>query len=226
MERALALGRTRAEPDPFCWALTLAGKLAWLTGKGEGAASAAEAVRLGEETGNTAALVLGLESVALSELAAGRPSFAVAACERALREMREHRSGLFEEGPVLAYLARARLAEGDAAGAADAAAEALAVAGRQHARVVECLALLTRAQMLRATGGSVNDISADLDAALALVPETGALTYEPFIREEFGRLRDDRAELREAHRLYSAIGATGHARRLRTELDGPPPQGG
>jgi hypothetical protein len=96
------------------------------------------------------------------------------------------------------------------------------VAGRQQARVVECLALLTRAQVLRATGGSANDISADLDAALALVPETGALTYEPFIREEFGRLRGDRAELWEAHRLYSAIGATGHARRLRTELDGPP----
>jgi adenylate cyclase len=225
MERALALARPRAEPDPFCWALTLAGKLAWLTGRGEGLASAAEAVRIGEETGNTAGLVLGLESLALSEMAAGRPSFAVAACERALREMREQRSGLFEEGPVLAHLARAHLAEGEAASAADAAAEAVTVARQQQARVVECLALLTRAQILRATGGSVNDISADLDPALALVPETGALTYEPFIREEFGRLRSDRAELREALRLYSAIGATGHARRLRTELDGPPPQG-
>jgi tetratricopeptide (TPR) repeat protein len=225
MERALALARPRAEPEPFCWALTLAGKLAWLTGKGEGLASAAEAVRISEETGNTAALVLGLESLALSELAAGRPSFAVAACERALREMGEHRSGLFEQGPVLAHLARARLAEGDAAGAADAAADAVTVARQQQAKVVECLALLTRAQMLRATGSSVNDISADLDAALALVPETGALTYEPFIREEFGRLRRDSAELREAFRLYFAIGATSHARRLRPELDEPPPQG-
>ena len=111
VERAVALGRLRAEPDPLCWALTLAGRLAWLSGEGDGLAAAAEAVRIGEETGNIVGLVLGLESVALSELAAGRPSLAVAACERALREMREHRTGLFEEGPVLAHLARARLAD-------------------------------------------------------------------------------------------------------------------
>ena len=226
VERAVALGRLRAEPDPLCWALTLAGRLAWLTGEGEGLAAAAEAVRIGEETGNIAGLVLGLESVALSELAAGRPSLAVAACEQALREMREHQSGLFEEGPVLAHLARARLANGDPAGAVDAALDAVTVAARQQAKVVECLALLTRAQMLRATDGDINDISADLDAALALVSETGALTYEPFIREEFGRLRKDQAEMREALQLYSAIGATGHARRLRTELDVPTQQGG
>ena len=116
IDRALALGRRRAEPDPLCWALTLAGRLAWLTGEGDGLAAAAEAVRISEETGNIAGLVLGLESLALSELAAGRPSLAVAACERALREMREHRTGLFEEGPVLAHLARARLAAGDPAG--------------------------------------------------------------------------------------------------------------
>jgi class 3 adenylate cyclase len=222
MERALSLGRLRAEPDPLCWALTLAGRLAWLTGEGEGLTSAAEAVRIGEETGNIVGLVLGLGSLALSELAGGRPSLAVAACERALREMREHQSGLFEEGPILTYVAQAHLAEGDAAGAVDAAIGAVTVAGRRQAKVVECLARLTRAQMLRATDGDINDISADLDAALALVAETGALTYEPFIREEFARLRDDPAEMDQALRLYTAIGATGHARRLRTELDATP----
>jgi class 3 adenylate cyclase/tetratricopeptide (TPR) repeat protein len=223
IDRALALGRTRAEPDPYCWALTLAGRLAWLTGEGDGLAEAAEAVRISEDTGNTPCLVLGLDSVGLCELAAGRPSHAVAACERALREMRQHRGGLFEEGPVLAHLARARFAAGNPAGAVDAAIDAVTVAVRQQAKVVECLALLTRAQTLRATHGDVNHISADLDAALALVAETGALTYEPFIREEFGRLRSDPADMREALRLYSAIGATGHARRLHTELGGQTP---
>jgi hypothetical protein len=226
MERALALGRHRAEPDPLCWALTLAARLAWLTGEGEGLAAAAEAVRIGEDTGNIVGLVLGLESLALCELAGGRPSLAVAACERTLREMREHRTGLFEEGPVLAHLARARLTEGDAAGAAGAAADAVTVAGRQQAKVVECLALLTRAQALRAIDGDVNDISAHLDAALALVPQTGALTYEPFIREELARLGDRPAGLRQAVQLYSAIGASGHARRLHNELDAPTQQGG
>jgi hypothetical protein len=51
-----------------------------------------------------------------------------------------------------------------------------------------------------------------------LVAEVGALTHEPFIREELGRLHADESELREAVRLYTAIGATGHARRLVAEL--------
>jgi hypothetical protein len=50
------------------------------------------------------------------------------------------------------------------------------------------------------------------------VYETGASTYEPFIREEFGRVADDHDELQEALRLYRQIGATGHARRLEAEL--------
>jgi hypothetical protein len=55
---------------------------------------------------------------------------------------------------------------------------------------------------------------------LAVARKTGAATYEPFIHEELGRLRTDENELREALRLYSAIGATGHARRLEVELAG------
>jgi hypothetical protein len=43
------------------------------------------------------------------------------------------------------------------------------------------------------------------------------VTYEPFIREELGRLHDDEKELTEALRLYRQIGATGHARRLESE---------
>ncbi len=50
--------------------------------------------------------------------------------------------------------------------------------------------------------------------ALALVNSTGATTLEPFIREELGRLRGAESELQEALRLFTAIGAAGHARRL------------
>ena len=90
---------------------------------------------------------------------------------------------------------------------------------RDHgARVDECLALLTRAQVGRSGGGSREGVGVDLEAALTLVVEVGALTYEPFIREERGRLHRDEAELREAVRLHNAIGATRHARRLRAEL--------
>jgi hypothetical protein len=58
----------------------------------------------------------------------------------------------------------------------------------------------------------------NLDAGMHLVKETRAHTYEPFIREELGRVHNDDKELAEALRLYRQVGATGHARRLEAEL--------
>jgi tetratricopeptide (TPR) repeat protein len=224
LQRALELARPRADPDNLPWALALVPQLAWLIGeRKDTSTAAAEAVRIGEDTGNVGALVLALEGLALAQLAAGRPAEAAAACERALTEARQHRSGLFQEASVLAHLAQARLAAGDPLAAAAVVDEALEVSRRQGARVVECLALLTRARVHRVTGGGDDDVGGDVEAALSLVGETGALTYEPFIREEIGRLRGDGAELWEALRLYTAIGATGHAERLAAELTGSAP---
>jgi hypothetical protein len=47
---------------------------------------------------------------------------------------------------------------------------------------------------------------------------TGAVVYEPPIREELARLHHDQKELAEALRLYRQVGATGHARRLEAEV--------
>ncbi len=220
IEQAITLLRDRGELEGLSWSLPMLPLLAWLTGDlSDTTAPAAEAVRLGEETGNSLTLVLALEGQALTDLMAGRPAAAAAACERALAVGREKRSGLFAEASVLAHLALARLATGNPNAAGAAAAEAVEVARRQGARVHECLALLTRARVGRSSGATTDAVHADLDAALRLVGEIGALTYEPFIREEVGRLHADDSELREAVRLYTAIGAAGHARRLKAELD-------
>jgi tetratricopeptide (TPR) repeat protein len=222
-ERALTVLRARAEPEPLCWALAVPSLLAWLSGEGrDTSASAQEAIRLAEDTGNVSSLVIGLEATAIAHLVVGQPDEAVAACERALAVGREKRSGLHLEASVVAHLAQARLAAGDRAAAEAAAAEAVEVARRQGARVDECLALLTRAHVGRLRGGSTEAVGTDLNAALTLVGEVGALTYEPFIREELGRLRADESQLREALRLYEFIGATGHARRLDAELAASP----
>lgn len=109
---------------------------------------------------------------------------------------------------MLTQLARARLAIGDPVGAVAAAGDAVAATHRMGARLVECLALLTKTQVVRPSHGA-DAARADLDAALALVRETRALTYEPFIREELGRLNGDESELREAVTLYQAIAAPG-----------------
>ncbi len=63
---------------------------------------------------------------------------------------------------------------------------------------------------------------AALDEALALARSTGAASYEPLIRVELARLAGDedrrQRELREAHRLFTEMGATVHAERLAKEL--------
>jgi tetratricopeptide (TPR) repeat protein len=213
-----------AEPEPLCWALAVPPLLAWLSGDGgDTSTSAQEAVQLAEGTGNVGSLIVGLEAMAMAHLAVGQPDEAAAVCERALAVGRENRTGLHLEASLLAHLAQARLATGDADAAAAAAAEAVDVARRQGACVDECLALLTRAQVGRSSGANREAVGTDLDAALSLVGEVGALTYEPFIREELGRLHSDESELREALRLYTAIGATGHAARLAAELAGSAP---
>jgi tetratricopeptide (TPR) repeat protein len=223
-EQALSIGRPRGEPETVGWALALLPFLAWFTGDGvDTSTPAAEAVKVAEETGNPASLIVSLEGLALTYLMTGRPADAAAACERALAVGRDKRTGLYLEASVLAHLAKARLADGDPVAALASADEAVVVSRRQGSRVHECLALLTRAQVRAAGSGSTAAVGEDLDAALTLAGETGALTYEPFIREERGRLRADERELSEATRLYEAIGAAGHARRLEAELAGQAP---
>jgi tetratricopeptide (TPR) repeat protein len=217
------MARPRGEPESVSWTLCVLPRLALFVGEPPAGddvlAAAREAIQLAEDTGNVAALVLALEALAIAHLVGGRPGEAAAACERALAEAREHRSGLFEEASVLAHLAQARLAAGEIDRATAAADQAVEVSRRQGARVVECQALMTRGRVRRATGGAPAAVEADLDAALTLAREMGALTYEAFIREELGHLHDEEGELREALRLFTAIGATGHARRLAQQLD-------
>ena len=104
----------------------------------------------------------------------------------------------------------------------------VAVASRQSAKLFECLAHLARARVLLQTdcAQASGEIGADLRRAQAIAKETGARAYEPFVYEErsnLARLTGDDAthqrELREAHRLFTEMGATGHAERLAKELE-------
>jgi hypothetical protein len=88
-------------------------------------------------------------------------------------------------------------------------------------------AQLSLARVLLADDGANarHAIEEALARALELVEKTGAKAYEPQIleeRAELARFLGDEAtrerELREAHRLFAEIGATGHAQRLAKEL--------
>ena len=218
-EKTIAMARARREPELLAWALTVAPQVAWLTGETiDTVDSAAEAIRVGEDAGNPLSVVLGLKALAVAQLVRRDAGQAAAAADRALSLGRSRHTGLIFEAEILAYLAYARVGECDHGGARSAAAEAVAVAERQGARVAECLARVAQAHVSQATGEDEAAVVSGCDGGLTAVRETGAVTYEPFFREQLGRLQGDEKELWEALHLYRQIGATGHARRLAAEL--------
>ncbi|MBI4518717.1 MAG: hypothetical protein HY699_23215 [Deltaproteobacteria bacterium] len=143
-----------------------------------------------------------------------------------LDRSRERRVGLEFESLNLATLSRAALGRGDAARARQLAEEAIALGKERGQKVLVqqyvALAYALCAEHGQRARGAVEDA---LQAAAAAVAETGARGLEPLIAEiraELARVCGDAVarghHLREAHRLYEAIGATGHAARLAKAL--------
>jgi hypothetical protein len=119
------------------------------------------------------------------------------------------------------------LVTGDIARARALADEALAVADRIGAVVDGIFARRTLARVLLAQEGATaaRAIEEALDGAERLIEQTGALSFRPLVlleRAALAHLVGDTAArqraLREAHRVFTAIGATGHAERLVPEL--------
>ena len=139
----------------------------------------------------------------------------------------EERSvGRWNEPMVLAGLADAYRAMGRLADAR-AAAEAGVDAGRRGGlRPGECRAQIALARALIAEGAINTDaLETSLSRAEALVDETNARAYLPFIAEaraELARAHGDAAgaarALARAHRLFTEMGARGHAERLAHDM--------
>src|SRR5262249_20056935 len=105
--------------------------------------------------------------------------------------------------------------------------EAITVCRQRGTRIWEFSALLTRIRALCASRGleAARDIEATLAEADAWLEMSGAKSYEPFLhveRAELARLTGDEAsrrrELREAHRLFTEIGAPIRAAEVAKEL--------
>jgi class 3 adenylate cyclase len=222
---ALAFFELRPMALWHSWALATLALLADLRGEwahpDEPAKVLDLALALARDSGSTTAEVRALQAAGVAALLDGRPRAAAATLAEALAEARTRRSGLQEEASLLAHLARAHLANGVTAEARAAAAEAVAVARRQGAKVMECQAQWVLARVLRESARDEADVAAARAAVIAgeaLAAETGAATYTPFLAEERARQDGGRAALAAAADDYEAVGATGHARRVRSDL--------
>jgi adenylate cyclase len=119
----------------------------------------------------------------LSHIVAGQLGSAIEDLSEALRFARSQKAGLENVPRILADLANAYRMNGDNLKASSTVDEAIRVASERCARVPECLARIVRGKLLLQ---STNDDeraegSRELDRARALMHETGAILFEPFI---------------------------------------------
>jgi adenylate cyclase len=232
MEHALRIARESQIAENLTWAYGNVATISRYTGEtsyaelGDALICAQEAARIAEETGSAFSRVVAYSSLGTLHASLGNWEEADRVLSRVLALSRERRVGLEFETENLAALSLAALGQADAARARSLAEEAIAL-GKERGQTVLVLQYVTLARALCAEHGQRARVAVEeaLQAAAAAVAETGARGLEPLIpeaRAELARVCGDTVargnHLREAHRLYEAIGASGHARRLAKEL--------
>jgi tetratricopeptide (TPR) repeat protein len=222
------MARRFNDNEIMSWNDTIRSRMFERSGDAQAALSAGRrAVESAERIGSLFARVIahasyGTALVLSTDWQAGRQSL-----ELALEIARANRVALFMEADYVAALAEAHLGMGDSPRARELAQEAIQLALRMDMPIAEVHAQLALARAIRAIEGADGraGIEAALDRALALVQSTGARSYDPQIHVERARLAALRSDasgahqwLREAHRLFTEMGATGHAQRLTKEI--------
>jgi class 3 adenylate cyclase/broad specificity phosphatase PhoE len=227
LQRALRLAREHDDLIVQAFATGWHVYLASLSGDFSGALAHGRAgVELAERMGSATILVEAYGQLGSAFVLEENWAEAAKALEHSLALMREARM-LGAEAEALAGLARVHAALGEGSVARATAEKGVAAAQRCKLIISEIEAQLSLAHVLLADGNL--DDRAAIESALGRAAEcvgiTGARIYLPRIgveRAKLARLEGDEAgrerHLREAHRLYTEMGATGHAERVAREL--------
>jgi class 3 adenylate cyclase/tetratricopeptide (TPR) repeat protein len=226
-ERMIAVAREHGQEGLLASACSDYAWWAALLGDAQtGLVQSRRGVEIEEKLGTQMGRVYGYNALGFAELSAGRWTEAVSALERGLRIAQEMRTGQEAGALTLVHLAEAHLGQHDPARARELAEKALSEACRHRDLSSECFARLVHARVLLSAEGEAERSAAAtaLGRALALVEETGAKCYEPFIRVErarLARLSGDGAACRQeiglARRLFTEMGAGALAGRLEPE---------
>ena len=217
---AHALGDAEAVGTTHVFAVILAG----ISGDTAHALDDARtALAIAERTGSPFFRAGAHSAAGYAHALAGQWPDAARALEDGLAIVADRHTGLQLEPTWLAQLAEVYLALGDTERASATAERALALARLRETALWRIEALLALARIQRhSLGRSAADaIDALLREATGFVDTTGAQSLAPFVdieRAGVAQLRGDahaHAEaLRRAHAGFTAMGATGHARRL------------
>jgi adenylate cyclase len=187
---------------------------------------AAKAMEVAQRVGAPRILAIGHLGIAEAHLSGERWDAAAQAFERALEA---YLGGTTRnaEPQFRAGLAEAQLGMGDGTRARENAERAVELAGTMGTRIFALWAELALLRVLLRTEGAAAAAAIEAIATRlgALIDETGAESFRPLLCEERARLAQvlgdgstHERHLREAHRLYTEMGATGHVERLGREL--------
>jgi adenylate cyclase len=206
--------------------------LAYYRGDPEAALVHAEqAVEIAERTGSAFSRAWSWAFLGWAQSQRGQWDDAIATIESAMAIAKERRTAAEGTGLRLITLGEAHLGLGDTERALPLIREGLAVASAQGHVFNEVLGQRALARgLLASVGPSAHaEIAAALARALQIGRDAGTRADEPLIRVELAelarRLGDEEGhhrELREAHRLFTEIGSTGHAERLAVVLGAVP----
>jgi hypothetical protein len=227
LDRTLELARASQQLFPLAFCHIFLGFRCEFTGDAASALAHARAsLDYSERAGSHQARVYAYAGLGIASVLNNACHDALEPLEQALRIGKERRLGNYESR-VLAAMAAAHLGLGNGTRALELTNESIAVSRRCGTRFSEFWALVTQARALRETAGvkATRDIEAALCEAAAWLEMSGAKSYEPFLhvkRAELARLTCDEAsrerELREAHRLFTEIGAPIRAAEVAKEL--------
>jgi tetratricopeptide (TPR) repeat protein len=178
-------------------------------------AHARQGLEIAEKMGSRMTRLFAYNALGFAEIQVGRSDEAVAVLEQARSIASDMHTVAETQVDTLTLLARAYLGTGDHDRARAAAEEAVGEARKWNARAWECMAQLAYGLVLVRSRGleAAVAIDAALARAMALIEDTGARCFEPFVRlerAELARLRGDAAghdrELHQARRLFSEMG--------------------
>jgi len=227
-EQAIPLAREQKSLEAEGWSLGIGSDAAWMQGEAEAALTRAQqALEIAERIGSPFSRVLAQGFLGKAMILSGHAEEAIPLLEDTLRTARERRTGLETEARLLASLAQALLAVGELDRARAMAEEAVAAGQRIGTPVYEVEAQLALARVLLRQRGAdaAPAVRSALDRAEALLRETGARNFQPFVhleRAELARLSGDAADARReratAERLFRAMGAPARADVLARDL--------
>jgi tetratricopeptide (TPR) repeat protein len=230
IERGMKLAGEQGASETLGWGHMWSTWHAYWSGEPEKAmAHAQQALEIAERIGDSFSRTWSWHWVGLASGMRGEWRQAVEAIEQSQAISRERRTAADSEGWCLIALGEAYLGLGDAERAAELLRNAVALS-RSREQSAEAVANVVLARILLGSEGLAgrDEIESALERASELTRNIGMRSLEPMIHIERAELahqngdEDERQrELREAHRLFLEIGASGHAERLSGELAMP-----